>query len=77
MNTNVKLAPHEAFELHELLTFKNVCATKASSMSALVNDEELKTIMQQDLTTSQGHIKELEDLIKQSNCYGVIDYAAK
>jgi similar to spore coat protein len=57
------IAPHEALELHELLTFKNVCATKASSMAALVKDEELKSILQQDFTTGKEHIKELNDLI--------------
>ncbi|HEY9059962.1 MAG TPA: spore coat protein [Pseudobacteroides sp.] len=61
-----RIAPHETFELHELLTFKNVCATKSSAMAGLVKDEELRTLMQQDFTVSQGQIKELQDLIQSS-----------
>jgi similar to spore coat protein len=57
------IAPHEALELHELLTFKNVCATKSASMAALVKDEELKSILQQDFTVGKEHIKELNDLM--------------
>jgi similar to spore coat protein len=60
------IAPHEAFELHELLTFKNVCATKSATMAGLVKDEELKSIMQQDFSVSQGHIRELQNLMQGS-----------
>lgn len=66
MVTGKRIAPHETFELHELLTFKNVCATKSSAMVGVVKDEELKTLMQQDFTVSQGQIKELRDLIQSS-----------
>ena len=51
-----RLAPHETFELHELLTVKNICATKSSAMANLVKDEELKTLMRNDFTASQEHI---------------------
>ncbi len=57
------IAPHEALELHELVTFKNVCATKAATMSALVKDEELKNLLQQDFDTTKGHIQELNNLL--------------
>lgn len=61
-----RLAPHESFELHELLTVKNICATKSSAMANLVKDEELKGLMQKDFTSSQEHIRELRDLLKMS-----------
>lgn len=61
-----RIAPHETFDLHEILTFKNVSATKSSAMVALVKDEELKTLMQKDFTISQGQIRELLDLIQTS-----------
>ncbi|KZL91782.1 spore coat protein [Clostridium magnum] len=64
------IAPHESFELHELLTFKNVCLTKSTTMSALVSDERLKSILQQDITTTQSHIKELRSLMEQSSMAG-------
>jgi similar to spore coat protein len=60
------IAPHETYDLHELLTMKNVSATKCFAMSKLVKDEELKSIMQQDLAASKEHIKELEALIQTS-----------
>lgn len=57
------ISPHEALELHELLTFKNVCATKSATMAALVKDTELKSILEQDFTVGKEHIKELNDLM--------------
>ncbi len=66
MTTGKRIAPHETFELHELLTFKNVCATKSATMSALVKDEELKSLLQQDYSLTQGHIRELQGLLQIS-----------
>lgn len=60
------LAPSESIQLHELLTFKNVCLTKSITMSPLVSDPELKAVLQQDVTTGQGHIKELKSLVEGS-----------
>lgn len=60
------IAPHETFELHEILTFKNVCATKSATMVGFVDNEELKTMLQQDFATAQEHIKELRELIQSS-----------
>lgn len=63
MKIGNQIAPHEVLELHELLTFKNVCATKSATMSGLVKDDELKTILQQDFALGKEHIKELNDLM--------------
>ncbi len=65
MTTGKTIAPHEVMELHELLTFKNLCATKSATMAGLVKDEELKGMLQQDFTASQSHIKELQTLMQQ------------
>ncbi|MDS1030586.1 spore coat protein [Bacillota bacterium LX-D] len=67
METRKRLAPHESFELHELLTFKNVCAAKSVAMGKLVADEELKKLLQQDFRMGQEHIKELQSLIQASD----------
>lgn len=67
MDSPKKIAPHEAFELHELLTFKNLCASKSATLSSMVQDEELKSLMQQDLNLTQGQIKELQNLIQASD----------
>ena len=61
------IAPHETMQLHELLTLKNLCLTKSVTMSPLVSDTELKSILQQDVTTTQQHIKELKNLMEQSS----------
>ncbi|WP_400243690.1 hypothetical protein AB3U99_21005 [Niallia sp. JL1B1071] len=57
------LGTHEALELHELITFKSLCVTKASIMQLLVSDEELKTIMQQDVEISSKHIEALKNYL--------------
>lgn len=61
------ITPNETMQLHEILTFKNICLTKAVTMSPLVSDDQLKAILQQEASTSQKHIEELRDLIKKSN----------
>ena len=61
------MAPSETMQLHELLTFKNLCLTKSFTMSPLVSDDELKSMLQQDVSTSQQHIKELRGFLQQSN----------
>ena len=60
-------ALNESLQLHELLTFKNLCLTKSFTMSPLVSDEELKSILKQDVTTGRQHVTDLRRLIEQSN----------
>jgi len=62
-----RLAPHESFDLHELLTFKNICATKSGTMVKLVTDDELKSILDQDFSNTQEHIKELKGLLQYAD----------
>lgn len=61
------LAPNETIQLHELLTLKNLSLTKSVTMSPLVSDEELKTILQNDVGTCKQHIEELTGLMKHSS----------
>ena len=60
------LAPFETIQLSELLTFKNLCLTKSVTMSPLVSDKELKSILQNDVSASKQHIEELSGLLKHS-----------
>ena len=69
MKLSNKVTPHETFDLHELLVAKTVAATKCATMAALVKDEELKSILQQDLIKGQNQIKELKSLLQQSVFY--------
>ena len=54
---------HETLDLHELLSFKNLCLTKATTMSVLAQDEELKTILADDVTTGIKHIQQLQQFL--------------
>lgn len=71
-----KIAPHETFDLHELLTFKNICATKSSTMGSLVPDEELRMLLQEDFIASKEHIQELQELLLSSELLdkGTLDH---
>ncbi|MCQ6278826.1 hypothetical protein [Bacillus sp. EB600] len=57
------LALHETLDVHELLTFKNLCLTKATTMSAFAQDEELKNLLANDVTTGTRHIQQLKQFL--------------
>ena len=42
---------HEVNELHEMLTFKNVCMKKSAVMASVAQDPALKNLLQQDIKT--------------------------
>ncbi|KUO62562.1 MAG: hypothetical protein APF84_02095 [Gracilibacter sp. BRH_c7a] len=63
---NNEIAPHEAFEIHELLQLKNNCALKASNLSGMVADPKLRLILETDLDKTQNQIKDLRGLLQQS-----------
>ncbi|MFS0635309.1 hypothetical protein AB1K84_05350 [Mesobacillus foraminis] len=44
-NTDYIAASHETYDLHELLTFKNLCLTKSTTMRKLVQDAEFGRIL--------------------------------
>lgn len=64
MMATKELAVHEKLEIHELLTLKTSCATKAVTMLELVQDEKLKTLIEDDLNNSSQAIEELKSLLK-------------
>ncbi|MBT2755286.1 hypothetical protein AB1K84_05815 [Mesobacillus foraminis] len=57
------LGLHETLDIHELLTFKNLCLTKAATMGVLATDEQLKNILADDVKTGTKHILELKQFI--------------
>ncbi len=61
---NKSLALHETLELHELLTFKSLCLSKSTLMTGLVQDEELKSILLNDVKAGEEGVKRLENLIR-------------
>ncbi|MBL4935479.1 spore coat protein [Clostridium sp. YIM B02515] len=64
---NHTIAPNESMQLLELLTLKNLCITKSVIMSPLVSDNELKAILQNDVSLSEHHIRELKALLEESD----------
>jgi len=59
------LVLHETVDLHELLAFKNLCLTKATTMSKLVQDPELQTILDDDVTSGILHIQKLQQFLTE------------
>lgn len=64
MMATKELAVHEKLEIHELLTLKTSCATKAVTMLELVQDEKLKSLIEDDLNNSSQAIEELKSLLR-------------
>ncbi|MDN5293062.1 MAG: hypothetical protein PWQ91_195 [Eubacteriales bacterium] len=60
-----RLAMHETLDLHELISFKSVCATKAAAMSNMATDPALRSLLQQDLQMAKKHINDLQNLLQK------------
>ncbi|MEH7118755.1 hypothetical protein V7128_15220 [Neobacillus vireti] len=54
---------HETHEIHELLMFKNLCLTKATAMGALVQDQQLKDMLNSDVTATKQQVQRLQEFI--------------
>lgn len=57
----------ETNQLHEIITFKNICLTKSITISPLVSDDELKSILKEDVVKAKQHIQELQRLMEKSD----------
>ncbi|WP_375088495.1 hypothetical protein ACDZ29_20295 [Peribacillus sp. RS7] len=58
-----KLGLHVRLELHEILNFKSLCLSKASTKKGLVQDTELKNILLQDMSSGREHIQRLQEIL--------------
>lgn len=63
---NECITPQESISIHEIIMFKVLCATKAGTMKALVQDEELKKLLEQDVIVTKDHLEELIVLLRTS-----------
>jgi similar to spore coat protein len=54
---------HETLEIHELLTFKNLCLTKSTAMSALAQDDELKQLLTHTSEIDRDNIQTLQGFL--------------
>jgi similar to spore coat protein len=57
---------HETCDLHEVTAFKALCLTKSKTMQALVEDPELKSLLQMDVELSTRQLKELDTLLAKA-----------
>ncbi len=60
------LTLNESIQFHELLTLNNLSLTKLITMSPLIEDDELKMMIKNNIKTTQEHIKELREYLEQS-----------
>ncbi|MCJ8009039.1 hypothetical protein ACFFF5_09705 [Lederbergia wuyishanensis] len=61
-------ALHEILEVQEMAAFKTICLTKSKTMKALVTDQKLKDIMQQDVDLTTRQLQEYASILSlQSN----------
>ena len=60
------LTLNESIQFHELLTLNNLSLTKLITMSPLIEDDELKMMIKNNIKTTQEHIKELRGYLEQS-----------
>ncbi|RHW40096.1 hypothetical protein D1B33_04425 [Lysinibacillus yapensis] len=58
------LGVHERLEIHELLTFKNLCLTKSIAMSELAQDEQLKQLLSQTAQIDRENIQALQGYLQ-------------
>lgn len=64
MNMNQSsLAPHEALDMHELMSSKTVCLTEAKARLKLVQDPALKTLIEQDIQQTTNAITQLQTIL--------------
>jgi similar to spore coat protein len=57
------LAIHEMLEIHEMLSSKTVSLTEAKTRQHIVQDTQLKTIIQQEIQQGSQAIKDLQGLL--------------
>jgi similar to spore coat protein len=56
---------HETLELHELLMFKNLCLTKSSTMTGMVQDQELRDILERDASQTKHQIEHARTAVNE------------
>ncbi|MFJ7727851.1 hypothetical protein ACIQXV_17025 [Neobacillus sp. NPDC097160] len=59
-------ALHEVLEVQEMAAFKTLCMSKSKTMRALVTDQKLLDIMQQDVKTSTRQLQEFSSILSKA-----------
>ncbi|MGE5485859.1 MAG: hypothetical protein ACM3X4_12665 [Ignavibacteriales bacterium] len=55
---------HETADLHELMTFKNVCAVKSTTMAGLASDPALRDLLKEDAQAATRAVKDISSLLE-------------
>lgn len=63
---SMKLAPHEHYEIHELIQLNNIRALKASGLTNNVADPALRSLLERDLENAQTNIQELRGYLQEA-----------
>jgi similar to spore coat protein len=61
-----ELAMHEKLEVHEVLLFKTSCVKKSTAMLELVEDKDLKKILEEDVKASTKAIEDLSKILEKA-----------
>lgn len=61
-----ELAMHEKLEVHEVLLFKTSCVKKGTAMLELVEDKDLKKILEEDVKASTKAIEDLSKILEKA-----------
>ncbi|MFD2445716.1 hypothetical protein ACFSO7_17300 [Bacillus sp. CGMCC 1.16607] len=59
-------ALHEVLEVQEMAAFKTLCLSKSKTMRALVTDQKLLDIMQEDVETSTRQLQEFSSILSKA-----------
>ncbi|WP_338786100.1 spore coat protein [Metabacillus sp. FJAT-53654] len=60
------IAMHEKLEVHEVLLFKTSCVKKGTAMLELVEDKDLKQILEEDVEASTNAVKKLSKILEKA-----------
>ena len=61
-----ELAMHEKLEVHEVLLFKTSCVKKSTAMLELVEDKDLKKILEEDIKASTKAVEDLSKILEKA-----------
>ncbi|CEG23644.1 hypothetical protein BN1080_02648 [Planococcus massiliensis] len=62
-----ELAMHEKLEVHEVLIFKTSCIAKSKVFSGLVEDDELRQLLEEDIKLSTKAVKDLRKVLADAS----------
>lgn len=61
MNSTIKLAPHEALELHEIIRSEVTAAAKLQTTLTMVQDNDMKAFMKTCVQNKQAALRQYQN----------------